>query len=292
MPRYFSKTLLVAAAVFTGGLVSCFIPRSRSADKNIPGNDSNRLASPSPAATLDGAGNVARSIDVTRTVFGDELNVRPDWSKLNSLRPEDLPQLISIYERAPLTNKVALAWAISHLGSDDVVAVLRNPLEQNYQGRQFGMPEILVFNNLLGALGYLGQRSDAAFRFLQESISPEAWKLRRSWIPSEEAVQDPDIVLTAYSVMSLAITGRPEVLPLINDLASGSEVYISELAGDLTTAAFYCDYIEKHGASEFIQKYFGRSMIRELREFFLTDSGKEWRKWYLAKKQLPENGKL
>ena len=195
--------------------------------------------------------------------------------------------LSAAYQKNSLGNKLALAWAISHVGGPGVLEMLKEPLETRDYEHPLTSEEIQALAQLVSAIGYLGQRSPAARAYLLSKLSPEAWAYTKNW-RFEGGQRDFDMELTEHALKGLAISRDPDLTQEIKNFIAREEGRMGKLAHGVSGAAFYDWYIRKYGNEEFMKrKLNSEALLNALREFYQTDIGRGWEKWTREKKGLP-----
>ena len=225
----------------------------------------------------------------------------PPWELLTKLTVEDKALLMREYRnRSNAADRAAIVRALAHLGGDDVVDLFIYSLSLEFSGRELTTTvdgrenEEVALMKLVSALGILSAKNDAAYAFLKQGIDPSFWKVSVQW--RSKLGNETYGVLTALSIQALGMSGRQEIRPLLERLRNtdlvnrtgGNEPGARTFYGDVVTAAFYNDLVEKRGVEFFHRKWADGELERYWEGWSHTDNGKAWRAWSAAKRQTPQ----
>ena len=211
------------------------------------------------------------------------LRGRPKLSELAQLDEDDKSALVRLFKEEALTNKARLAWGIAHLGGDEVLEVLKQPLEFDYRGRKLGFEGESAMLEILRAIGYLGQRSEAAYQYLTSSIAPDVWRQRITWRRKENTQSAAEVRFTGYALSAVAMTGNTNSMAAIAAVVKRIEENKDEMkviAGLVVDSVFFLWFINEKGREGLIEAFTESThMLEDFRAFLRTESGRAWKNW-------------
>jgi hypothetical protein len=201
-----------------------------------------------------------------------------------------------------LTDRIGLIWVLAHIGGEQTSTKFIHTLTDEFNGRVLKGDEVHHTENEVGVMetitfcmGFLAQRDDKAWNFLQKAIDPSYWKNSITWRSS----MDLEIhgMLTESSIDALGISSRPEVPQLLQSLRQSppKEVDIPDhlkrgFEGAIMQAAYYYDLLKEKGGVEFNNRF---SRVTDVFDadgswgrWITTPNGAEWQKWFDQRKGL------
>ena len=196
-------------------------------------------------------------------------------------------QLIQSYAAASNSHdKMRIGNAFAQKGGDDAFVFLTNVLLGEYSGKKVTENEELYLTHSIKVIGFLGRRSDAAYEFAIAGTDPGFWLRQSLWV-SPQSTDVRDFLLVGNSALALGLSGRPDAIQRIHQLAQTSSAeYRSKWSGSIVTAAYYDAMIKKMGVDRFLDEVFMRERtMEEYDAWSRTDDGRRWNEWLNSNKQ-------
>jgi hypothetical protein len=194
------------------------------------------------------------------------------------LKPSDKPRLLRAYRSRDLPGRARLASALAQVGGEDTVRILIRTLEKDYSNKRLSDEAMRSFVDILTGLGMLAAKSETAFGYLTNHLTPESWSRNFQWqsrIPDFE----PSITLAGCSMQALGFSGRSIVPNLLKDIIDSKPKYLRRVAGGIIDAHYRLSMVRAQGLSHFLQRSFGDCTMTNFRRWIGTDEGKSWMQW-------------
>lgn len=225
----------------------------------------------------------------------------PSPDQIRSLSDLDREALTDIYQQTTnLTDRTALVWALGLAGNEQTVELFKNTLTNEFKNQKLtsgkdepSNQESVLFDTVK-SLGLLAGRQDSARDFLVQAADPEFWKTNANWTTA--GGNNTIGLLTLYSIMALAQSGRDDVPDLLNKLAGRELLGLTPknvaggmtFEGSLVQSVYFDYYIKKYGLEKFQDDFVKQRQGRYWSEWAATDEGKQWQAWAgeMARKRL------
>ncbi|MFN7140809.1 MAG: hypothetical protein ACK4UN_15845 [Limisphaerales bacterium] len=131
--------------------------------------------------------------------------------------------------------------------------MLTNALLTEFGERELTQEETDVMYDTALVLGFLAAKYDSAFEFLQQGASFEFWKQKRKWRGTGDSYGGTERILVSNSISGLGCSGRPEVKAILKTLSEADPHYVYEVAGSITSAHFYHDWVSASGIKALVE---------------------------------------
>ncbi|MBI5773527.1 MAG: hypothetical protein HZA89_07265, partial [Verrucomicrobia bacterium] len=225
----------------------------------------------------------------------------PGPEQIRSLSEMDRDALTDIYQQTTnLADRTALTWALGLAGNEQTVDLFKNTLTNEFKDRRLtsgkdepSNEEAVLFDTVKN-LGLLAARHDSARDFLVQSADPEFWKTNATWTTA--GGNNTVGLLTLYSIMALAQSGRADVPDQLNTLAGRELLGLTPknvaggmtFEGSLVQAVYFDYYIKNHGLEKFQDDFVKQRQGTHWLEWAETEEGRQWQAWAgeMARKRL------
>lgn len=209
---------------------------------------------------------------------------RPSSEMIRSIQPGDTEVLLALYQAEPvLTNRVTTMFALAATGDERALAAFQRTLATEFAGQSFQVLEVKIMMRHLEAIGLLGETSDAAIAFLKKSTAASDWEQpgRREWSSADNTEAWVNKALMTAAIQALGMSGRPESLETIMELAKGPSHRLPPVASAVEDAIFRHIFLAQNGRDAWNRVYFDGSMFEEYMKWNTgTEEGRRWAEWF------------
>jgi len=170
------------------------------------------------------------------------------------------------------------------------VPSILNAISNDFKGQQFHSTrrsgisdEDLLIERLLFTLGAFAETNDQAYSFLKEGANFSFWRSVVNWNTSRSS--DVYGILAGCCVQAIGVSARSNVLSDLKEMRNYNLISTSEnkpprsISGSLADAAFYTLTIQQKGRAYFDELLQSGDSIAELRLWWQTPEGAEWKSW-------------
>jgi hypothetical protein len=137
-------------------------------------------------------------------------------SALGNVPTSERETLLKLYRSTTnATFKMALTWTLAEMADARVAAELAGVVTNKVRDRTISVEEEQLRLTTVRALGLVASRYEPAVELLRKGLSADWWYFRTNYIstrPQELSAAD----LQSCAIEGLALSGRPEVLTLLN----------------------------------------------------------------------------
>jgi hypothetical protein len=208
----------------------------------------------------------------------------PKVEDLLALRPRDVDILLAQYRaQAEVTNRVALALALSATGSRKALDALIHTLSVEYAGVALSGRGPQAMQSTVRAIGVIAEKDDEAFSFLVAHTDPSSWRQAgfREWTAGDGLDDYMDDAMARVAVLSLGLSGRPEAVDILRGLARKETTNLESVAGSIVEGMFHASFIATHGREEFWRKFLAGTAYADEFARWVQDAeeGRHWLEW-------------
>lgn len=208
----------------------------------------------------------------------------PAADDILAVQPGDVDILLAQYRAQPeVTNRIALALALSATGSRKALDPLIHTLSAEYGGMELTGRGPQAMQLVLRAIGILAEKNDEAFSFLLTHLDATTWRQAgfRQWSAGDGLDRYIDDAMTRVTVLSLGLSGRPEAVDILAGLARKETPGSESAAGSIVDGMFHASFIATHGREEFWRKFLSGNAYADEFARWVQDAeeGRRWMEW-------------
>jgi hypothetical protein len=199
--------------------------------------------------------------------------------RLHPIAQKDQPGASKSQNSVPVQQRSAVSPLRGDFETN--IQYVMNLLEHEHANKTLTSEEEQQLFFHLRSLGLLAHTNAIAFEYLEEGSEPSFWTSRRRW--SSWRGNWSDSVLANYAIQGLGLTGRTNIIHVLENLASredGIHPPRPILRGAIVTAVFYHQYRIAHNDKE-VEDMLRNRESDLYEEWKRTSDGERWTAWFM-----------